>query len=373
MTTFFRRNCTSIDSGLKQQNEMWLVQGWHCGEVQFTQLCQINLWVRSSSCGSSGSSTSSKKGGSLTTVLLVVPLPTDLCKICSVRNLVFPAWEAFEERLANPNNYVVFYEYFLRSAVGEEEWKMRASNKAEPMVIDDVISTRLTPPLNEAFAFVLLKNNYFAWLLEGKQTYDSMLTDYDDDIGPEYGSLVTYLLQGGVVDLQERSRDETFVLIPTAGNDESGRESQKYCNANTDYQNSVKAIREKVKDSAKYKQVLKAFEDLLDDGNTNVCSSERKKKKRKIVKQLKPYTGIREEKEKAYRGWSVRGLKDMSRIKKSIQQESEAYSKFDAAYRYFYAQQQRSTGGNEQSQSSSGSEEEDDGDLNDDLFDFQGT
>jgi hypothetical protein len=31
--------------------------------------------------------------------------------------------EAFEERLNNPTNYYIFYNYFLRALVGEKVWK----------------------------------------------------------------------------------------------------------------------------------------------------------------------------------------------------------------------------------------------------------
>ena len=53
----------------------------------------------------------------------------DLCGQCVANNLVFPALEAFEQRLDNPTNYYLFYEYFLSAAVGEEEWKQKKQRK----------------------------------------------------------------------------------------------------------------------------------------------------------------------------------------------------------------------------------------------------
>ena len=128
----------------------------------------------------------------------------DLCGQCVANNLVFPALEAFEQRLDNPTNYYLFYEYFLSAAVGEEEWKQnsgyqhrmrkRARRQSyttniispEPMTRDRlsiVKDKRMSTSLNEAFTLILFKNNYFAWLLEAKQNNSDLVCDYDVNTG----------------------------------------------------------------------------------------------------------------------------------------------------------------------------------------------
>jgi hypothetical protein len=44
------------------------------------------------------------------------------CSCCTDNEVVFPAMEAFKERVDNPTNYF-FYDYFLRASVGEKAWK----------------------------------------------------------------------------------------------------------------------------------------------------------------------------------------------------------------------------------------------------------
>jgi hypothetical protein len=102
---------------------------------------------------------------------------TDLCNICTQNNLVFPALEAFEERLENPTLYFVFYDYFLKSPIGDDEWKQRTGmhpvvqqRKRKRTSIEGAAAStpirrdkRMATPLDEAFALVMLKNNYFAW------------------------------------------------------------------------------------------------------------------------------------------------------------------------------------------------------------------
>jgi hypothetical protein len=122
---------------------------------------------------------------------------TDLCDICTQNNLVFPALEAFEERLKNPTLYYVFYEYFLKSAIGDDEWKQRTGmhpvvqqrKRKRTSIEGPAASTpiqrdkRMATPLDKAFALVMLNNNYFAWLWKAKEgMHSTMLTDYDSQL-----------------------------------------------------------------------------------------------------------------------------------------------------------------------------------------------
>jgi hypothetical protein len=124
-------------------------------------------------------------------------LLTDLCDICTQNNLVFPALEAFGERLENPTLYYVFYDYFLKSAIGDDEWKQRTGmypvvqqRKRKRTSIEGAAAStpirrdkRMATPLDKAFALVMLKNNYFAWLRKAKEgMHSTMLTDFDSQL-----------------------------------------------------------------------------------------------------------------------------------------------------------------------------------------------
>ena len=107
-----------------------------------------------------------------------VPVQTqqkELCNFCVTNNAIFPSMEAFEMRLDIPTVYVVFYEFFLKSSVGDSKWKAACLEAKEQ-------TERLAPPQGEAFAMLMLKNNYFSWLYEAKTKLKKMLvTDYDTD------------------------------------------------------------------------------------------------------------------------------------------------------------------------------------------------
>ena len=107
------------------------------------------------------------KADNLTTVSNTSFVFKELCNDCAEGELIFPALEAFEERLDNPNTYFIFYEYFLRATVGEATWKRNDGmmNRKNPLSgASDVTrsSKRMASSIDEAFALILLKNNYHA-------------------------------------------------------------------------------------------------------------------------------------------------------------------------------------------------------------------
>jgi hypothetical protein len=110
---------------------------------------------------------------------------TDLCDICTRKNLVFPALEAFKERLENPTLYYVFYDFFLKSpAIGDDEWKQRTGmhpvvqqRKHKRTSIKGAAAStpirrdkRMATPLDKAFALVM------------EEMHSTMLTDYDSQL-----------------------------------------------------------------------------------------------------------------------------------------------------------------------------------------------
>lgn len=269
---------------------------------------------------------------------------------CATNKLIFPALEAFEERLANPTVYYIFYEYFLRAAVGEEEWKRNTGchhpkpNKRSSTPTTSTTTTTTSPnkrmasSLDEAFALLVLKNNYFAWLLDGKQLYSGLLTDYDSHRNvSQTGSrtLVQYLLNGSIVSLDWEENESYILWKPCDGvitdyNDE-------YIAAYNKFKAAVQRIREKAKNSLEYKSVTEALKQIRTTNDED--DKGRKKKKRKLIRDLKPYTGVRVGEERAFRGWSERAFVELLDLKKAIAEEKEPYKRFGKSYRRLYTVQ----------------------------------
>jgi hypothetical protein len=112
----------------------------------------------------------------------------ELYAYCSKGKFIFPSLEAFEERMNNPVVYYYFYDRFFRSAVGEQRW--RQSLKSDNKI------ARMGSVQAEAFAMILLKNNYFAWLMETKEKVPEGRTDYDSNLltnGQDYKELNFHL------------------------------------------------------------------------------------------------------------------------------------------------------------------------------------
>ena len=261
----------------------------------------------------------------------------------------------------------MFYEYFLRAATGEENWKkkLREGGNGHRQV-----QGRISTPLNESFALVLLKNNYWAWLLDGMEEHGDFKTEYDDDLTTSTGGrLVEYLLQGACIDVVGGSVDKGYVEVPSHNTDDD-EACNAYNEANKRYKESeVVSVRNKTRDSTDFKRVRSVLLALSDmDG----LRMEREKKRRRMVKELKEYTGGRKGSEKTFRGWSKRAYRDMSVIKKAIERDYALYDKFDLAYKSIHARQQQGKSSLVESGEGTDNEEEEEEYL-DGLFDFSGT
>ena len=93
--------------------------------------------------------------------------------------------ESMMLRLADPKAYYLFYEYFYKAAIGEKTWKdcMETNNK------------RVGNVTTEAFALLLLSNNYKAWMYEAKQEHGNLLmTEYDTSQTEDIKSIVDVIL-----------------------------------------------------------------------------------------------------------------------------------------------------------------------------------
>lgn len=71
------------------------------------------------------------------------------------------AFECFEERWKFPKAYHLFYDQFFKAAVGERRWK-HSLDKDKPFGNSNT----------EAFALMILKNNYHAWMAQAHAEFN---------------------------------------------------------------------------------------------------------------------------------------------------------------------------------------------------------
>ena len=77
-----------------------------------------------------------------------------------------PSIESLRRRLKDPKAYFIFYMFFYTAAVGEVQWKKCLSVGEEGRIGSNTM---------EAFALLVLVNNYKAWLYEEKKTQQTNL------------------------------------------------------------------------------------------------------------------------------------------------------------------------------------------------------
>jgi hypothetical protein len=274
--------------------------------------------------------------------------------------------EAFEQRLKNPTCYWVFYDYFLRAAVGDEDWKANTGlhkpgwtkkktiqDPPRPSTItSDNTKKRMSTCLDEAFALLILKNNYFAWLMDRKDFYkDKLMTDYDTSNHLEDAvTLPEHIMNREMfIDLRDVAEMEDEVVEESHGerrkeeytytvrkiNEEEGDDllqMKQYEEALSIYRLNVEQVRLKVKDSAEYKSLTEAIVRLNDEKDEGT-TAQRDKKKRKVLKEMKTFTGGKKGQERAFRGWSDRAFVQLLELKKQINAEKVMYERFERAYK----------------------------------------
>lgn len=201
----------------------------------------------------------------------------------------------------------------------EEDWKVRAK-------CPDDTAPAMCSVGDFAFALVLFKNNYFAWLLEAKTRFGNLVTDYDEHDG-EVKSLLEHALQG--VLLSPTEDGEFSVLTP----DTSGGEGQslEYNEAKELFHNAIEELRSAARDNQEYKDMLVSLESVAEEQDEDT----RKKKKRRVLQEMKIYTARRGS-EKAFRGWSLRDSKDIAALQVLHRADWDNHVRFSKAYRTIF-------------------------------------
>jgi hypothetical protein len=308
----------------------------------------------------------------LTPVALLTPPttrePPELCNFCVHNNAILPSLEAFEKRLEIPGIYFVFYDYFYKASEGDARWK-------EGCLEANTEFDRLGSRVGEAFALLVLKNNYFAWLLEAKEKLGvQLVTDYDSDAQRRgMKNIVDALLQleFNVPDappscttaaetlevpavltssnvLVVKSEDEAGYNI-LAKKTEAALKASRRSSANaTRYSDIKKRAVELAKESAELAAAEagsgEGAEQTSEEGRmlafaeAKEAKGERMKKRRKLLKTFREYTVPKTTEEGKFRGWSKRASDEMTAISKKLARENQSSRSkmFNAAYRQVY-------------------------------------
>jgi hypothetical protein len=262
-------------------------------------------------------------------LLFFLFLSQDLCKLCVELKCVLPSMESLKRRLHDPKAYCVFYMYFYTAAVGDTHWKECLSKEGG----------RIGSNTTEAFALLLLDNNYKAWLYEEKKIHQSnLLTEYEIVAGPEYGkmSIVDKILDGVQINLE---KDASTTLI--------------YDKDHRDYKRLQKKRIDWLKHFFKSGPCKKVNDGVLkkassssgdgheeepqqgqDDNGGEIVLKERAKKKRKLTRELREFTGSSGGGRK-HKGWSDEGMVAFEEYVKAIRKDVQEgkYEPWEKAYR----------------------------------------
>ena len=93
----------------------------------------------------------------------------ELCEFSNSNRTVLSSLEISEMRVKIPVVYIIFYDYFLKPSVGDARWIKICMDKR---------SGSLGGVHSESFVMILLRNNYFAWLLEAKKALPTLVMEY---------------------------------------------------------------------------------------------------------------------------------------------------------------------------------------------------
>jgi len=271
-----------------------------------------------------------------------------MCEDCQDVQSMLPSIESFQARLKLPKVNYVFYEYFFRAVMGEARWKQRLQE-----------DKRLGTTNAEAFTHATIQNNYFSWLFQYKCSREGVGLKTEYEYKPP--------AQEHADENEENHEDKIKIFCGVLG--DGGVEILVPEKKGDDYRYLLEdsATREEYQAAMERTRIaqLKVLEDLSDGAHKQTfddavgkhseysergaeedhqtsenAREERKKKKRKCLMDLKPYTGKGVEKsagskKRRCKGWSDEGKKffmDMiGEIKADI--ESGSHDKWEKVYR----------------------------------------
>lgn len=259
-------------------------------------------------------------------------MTADLCNFCIKKNTIFPSVEALELRLNIPGVYFIFYDYFFKSSAGDARWKKACLDQPEMRR-----ETRLASRQSEAFAMLVLKNNYFAWLLSAKESMPSLVTDYDSEMArKDRKSCVEAYLGGIEIDLEAPGNDDNECVSYLVSEKE---EPARYTLIKKRTDTELKKVAREAKSNALYKKLKAELSSNPERSPTRPSDMseedfdrQEQKKRRKVMKSFREYT-MKNKEEEGFKGWSKRAADDMTALVKKLKEQESDCCKFSAAYR----------------------------------------
>ena len=229
--------------------------------------------------------------------------------------------------MQDPKAYFLFYMYFYTAAVGEVRWKECMTKK----------DTRIGSNTLEAFALLVLVNNYKAWLYEEKKKHKADLwTEYDSP--PSYGkpSIVDKILDGVQFNL------ETEITAPVLIYNKEDRTYKKmekervewlenFCQTDNCVRTNDDVLKKATADTRERGEEAEAEAEADDP----FLLKERKRKKRKLTRELREFTGASSQGERKHKGWSDEGMVTFEKYVKAIGKDVDEhkYVAWERAYR----------------------------------------
>lgn len=258
--------------------------------------------------------------------------------------------ESMLKRLDNPKIYYIFYEFFYKSAVGESEWKQFMSKTSN--------GVRIGNDNTEAFALLLLSNNYKAWLCEEKQAHgNNLLTEYEcfpTDTNP---SIVEKLLCNMEVLVPLPQATTTLQVAEESGaNTTEEKESLILRDQSSeDFKMATKAridivVNEIIADRMLCNGMKQSWKDGVEiDGNDDTIQNyeeeekERRRKRRKILKNLRKWTGGSGGGERKIKGWSSTGHRAFEEfvLEIKVDRGNGRYDQWERTIREIYQEKEK--------------------------------
>jgi len=252
--------------------------------------------------------------------------------MCEDKMIVFPSMEAFEEGVKLPAVHVIFYDYFVKSGVGDAAWKeacLEANDPTDPIVC----------PQAEAFALILLKNNYFAWLWEAKLALgDTFVTDYDTPEAQKYHFEFSDIVLKCQINLDVEDDIENDADLMNRVLVKHEVNPRKYDSIKKRQETLLKKVRLQASNNEKYRQLKNAMDEKDNAENTAPALRDdeaQRHKKRKVLKGFREYTTAKGTEGK-FKGWSSRAANDMKEAIMALKKVEKKDLLFRQVYREIY-------------------------------------
>ena len=142
---------------------------------------------------------------------------SDLCSECVDAGCILLSLSSIEQRFGCPKSYYLFYDHFYKAVLGDQAWKEAMKDQDENSHIGNYTT--------EAFALLIIMNNYKAWLHEEKMKHgDKLITEYEVEGDDPRESIVDHWLKdlefkkdqgysGEFILLEDRTKTDYIISV----------------------------------------------------------------------------------------------------------------------------------------------------------------